>query len=74
MASAKAISTLMMSGSRPFARYGEKLSDVRFYQSIVGALQYATLTRLGISFNVNNACQFIHASTVTHWQLVKKVF
>jgi histone deacetylase 1/2 len=33
--------------------------DSTQYRSIIGALQYLTLTRPGISFSVNKVCQFL---------------
>jgi hypothetical protein len=36
------------------------------YRSIVGALQYITLTRPSIDFFVNKVCQFLHAPTTVH--------
>jgi hypothetical protein len=44
--------------------------DSTQYRSIVGALQYLTLTRPNISFAVNKVCQFLHAPTTTHWAAV----
>jgi hypothetical protein len=41
--------------------------------SVVGALQYLTLTRPDISFAVNKVCQFLHASTMVHWAAVKRI-
>jgi histone deacetylase 1/2 len=47
--------------------------DATHYQSIVGALQYLTLTRPNISFAVNKVCQFLHAPTTVHWAAVKRI-
>jgi histone deacetylase 1/2 len=54
---------------------GEILSgdDSTNYRSIVGALQYITLTRLDIPFSVNKVCQFLHAPTTVHWTTVKRI-
>ena len=35
------------------------------YRSVVGALQYLTLTRTDIFFSVNKVCQFLHSPTDT---------
>uniref|UniRef100_A0ACD6AGA9 Uncharacterized protein n=1 Tax=Avena sativa TaxID=4498 RepID=A0ACD6AGA9_AVESA len=43
------------------------------YRSIVGALQYLTLTRPDIYFSVNKVCQYLHAPTTTHWTAVKRI-
>jgi hypothetical protein len=47
---------------------GDPLSyeDVVAYHSVVGALQYLTLTCPDISFSVNRVCQFLHAPTSVH--------
>lgn len=63
----------MAAGTSLFARDGELLSDAKQYSSLVGALQYYTLTRLDLSFVVNKACQFFHAPTTVHWNLVKRI-
>jgi histone deacetylase 1/2 len=54
---------------------GDLLSgeDSTRYRSIVGALQYMTLTRPDISFAVNKVCQFLHAPTTVHWTAVKRI-
>lgn len=43
------------------------------YRSLVGALQYLTLTRPDISFCVNKVCQFLHAPTTDHLTAVKRI-
>ena len=54
---------------------GELLSpdDSTRYRSLVGALQYLTLTRPDISFTVNKVCQFLHAPTKNHWTAAKRI-
>ena len=52
---------------------GDPLSDVTMYLSIVGALQYLSITRPDISFTVNKLSQFMHRPTDIHWQSVKRL-
>jgi histone deacetylase 1/2 len=47
--------------------------DSTHYRSVVGALQYLTLTRPDISFSVNKVCQNLHAPTDVHWATVKRI-
>ncbi|KAK1642790.1 hypothetical protein QYE76_060595 [Lolium multiflorum] len=47
--------------------------DATHYRSIVGGLQYLTLTRPDISFAVNKVCQFLHAPRDPHWTAVKRI-
>lgn len=35
--------------------------DVNFYRSLVGSLQYLTITKPELSHAVNHVCQFMHA-------------
>jgi histone deacetylase 1/2 len=47
--------------------------DISQYRSIVGALQYLTLTRSDISFSVNKMCQYLQAPTSSHWATAKRI-
>ena len=47
--------------------------DSTKYRSLVGALQYLTLTRSDISFVVNKVCQLLHAPTSSHWTATKRI-
>ncbi|KAL6326076.1 hypothetical protein AAG906_000951 [Vitis piasezkii] len=53
-------------GSAPF-------SNTQLYRSIVGALQYATITRLDITYSVNRVCQFMQSPLTTHWKAIKRI-
>jgi hypothetical protein len=69
-------SNLPMSASeKPSLYEGTPLGphDSSQYRSVVGALQYLTLTRPDISFTVNKVCQFLHAPTTVHWAAVKRI-
>lgn len=48
-------------------------NDATQHRSVVGALQYLTLTRPDISFPVNKVCQFLHSPTTEHWATVKMI-
>jgi hypothetical protein len=47
--------------------------DATTYHSVVGGLQYLTLTRPDLSFAVNRVCQFLHSPTEGHWSAVKRI-
>jgi Reverse transcriptase (RNA-dependent DNA polymerase) len=46
-------------------------ADPNLYRSLVGALQYAILTRLDLAYSVNKVSQFMHQPTENHWCAVK---
>ncbi|KAJ4753844.1 polyprotein [Rhynchospora pubera] len=45
----------------------------KLFRSIIGSLQYATLTRPDISFAVNKVSQFMQNPTINHWAAVKRI-
>ncbi|XP_020961280.1 uncharacterized protein LOC110263810 [Arachis ipaensis] len=51
----------------------EPFDDPKKYRSIVGALQYLTITRPDISFTANKCSQFMHKPTLEQWKAVKRV-
>ncbi|CAH9115485.1 unnamed protein product [Cuscuta epithymum] len=59
-------------GSR-LSNSGDPMAEPNLYRSVVGALQYVTITRPEISYAVNRVCQFMHAPTDIHWQAVKRI-
>lgn len=52
---------------------GPSFSDPILYKSLIGALQYLTITHPDISHAVNFVSQFLHASTENHFLAVKRV-
>jgi Reverse transcriptase (RNA-dependent DNA polymerase) len=73
MLSAKSCTTPMQSGLQLSKTDGQVLSDPHQYRLIVGALQYATITRPDLTFSVNKAAQFVAQPNDVHWQLVKRI-
>jgi hypothetical protein len=60
-------------GSKMSKFDGEPLPNPTIYRHIVGALQYATLTRPDIAYAVNQLCQHMHTPTTTHFTVAKRV-
>ena len=75
MLKCKTTTTPMSTTDKITAVDGELLSseDATEYRSIVGGLQYLTITRPDISFAVNRVCQYLHAPHDTHWSVVKRI-
>ncbi|XP_022847687.1 uncharacterized protein LOC111370233 [Olea europaea var. sylvestris] len=53
---------------------GSLFSDPTLYRSLVGALQYLTITRPDIAHAINSVSQFLHAPTDDHFLVVKRIF
>jgi hypothetical protein len=73
MVNCKSISTPAEVKPKVFALDGELLDDPTFYRSIAGALQYLTLTRPDVAYDVNQACLFMHFPRDGHWSLLKRI-
>nr|KYP76690.1 Retrovirus-related Pol polyprotein from transposon TNT 1-94 [Cajanus cajan] len=72
MLKAKWISSPMVSNFK-LSRFGtDTVSDGQFFRSIVGALQYAIVTRPEIAYSVNKVCQFMSNPLDSHWRAVKR--
>ncbi|KAJ9545939.1 hypothetical protein OSB04_025646 [Centaurea solstitialis] len=52
---------------------GSPTVDTTPYRKPVGSLQYLAFTRPDVSFAVNRLFEFMHSSTLTHWQALKRV-
>lgn len=64
----KPVKTSLCTSEKLSVNDGTRLGveDSTRYRSIVGALQYLTLTRADLSFSVNKVCQFLHSPTTVH--------
>jgi histone deacetylase 1/2 len=73
MLECKPIATPMMSSCKLSKVGSDNVTDATLYRSVVGSLQYATITRPEISFAVNKVCQFMSAPLESHWTAVKRI-
>ncbi|KAJ0985480.1 hypothetical protein J5N97_003836 [Dioscorea zingiberensis] len=75
MQNCKPVATPMSVSEKLSRTVGDPLTAIEAtrYRSIVGALQYLTLTRPDISYSVNKVCQFLHNPTSCHWTAVKRI-
>ena len=73
MTDSKSFHSPMAAGSALSIHDGTPLEDGTTYRSVVGALQYCTLTRPNISFVVNKVCQFMRSPFNVHWQAIKRI-
>ena len=63
-----------MSSSIVLSKFGgTALSDPTTYRSVIGSLQYLSLTRLDLFFAVNKVCQYMSHPTNDHWSAVKHI-
>lgn len=70
---AKSLPTPMTSNLKLSKELGETITNEKQYRSIVGALQYITITRPDLSYSVNKICQFMDRPHSNHWKAVKRI-
>lgn len=70
---AKLVSTLLPHNFSLSLYSGTPLSDPTEYHTIVGGLQYVSLTRSDISYVVSKLSRFMHRPSTEHWVLVKRL-
>jgi hypothetical protein len=75
MLPASSVATPMVPTEKIASSDGDLLSsdDATRYRSVVGGLQYLSLTHPDISFSVNRVCQYMSSPTTTHWVAVKHI-
>ncbi|XP_068645126.1 uncharacterized mitochondrial protein AtMg00810-like [Aristolochia californica] len=59
--------------SQHLSSTGQSFSDHTLYHSLVGSLQYLTITRPDIAHAVNSVSRFLHSPTVDHFLAVKRI-
>lgn len=67
------VPTPMLSTCKLSKHGSSSFSDASLYRSVVGALQYVTLTRPDIAFSFNQACQFMASPLEAHGSAVRKL-
>lgn len=65
--------TTALASNVAFVTSGELFDDPTHYRSLVGALQYLTITRPDISYAVNQVSQFLQTPTRSHFQSVERI-
>ncbi|XP_019414584.1 PREDICTED: uncharacterized protein LOC109326349 [Lupinus angustifolius] len=73
MAGAKPTYTPLATSTPLKLQDGSATADAKSFRSIIGALQYLTLSCLDLSFVINKLSQFMHKPTQTHLQQLKCV-
>lgn len=69
----KPVSSPAAHGKRLSVHDGDILNNPSEYRSVVGVLQYLTITRPDLAFAINPVCQFMHCPTTSHWMSVKRI-
>jgi len=67
------INTPMVSNCKLSKIGSDTFSDPSLYRSVVGSLQYATITRPEIAYSVNKVCQFMSSPLESNWVAVKRI-
>ena len=73
MLDCKPYATPMTSNLHLSATGSAAFEDPSLYRSMVGSLQYITITRPKLSFCVNKVCQFMQNPLEPHWKAVKRI-
>lgn len=73
MRNCNGMATPMLSSIKLSKQGHDAVSDPHQYRSIVGALQYVTLTRPDIAYSVNKVGWFLSNPLESHWRSVKRI-
>ena len=73
MVTCSPVPTPMVTSHSLVKNSGAIIPNASQYRSVVGALQYVTLTRPKLAFSVNKLSQFLSAPIEEHWQACKRI-
>ncbi|XP_057730569.1 secreted RxLR effector protein 161-like [Arachis stenosperma] len=73
MVGCAACHTPLPSTTKIIALGGASFNDSGLYRSVIGSLQYLTITRPEICYCVNKLAQFVQSPLDSHWRKVKRV-
>lgn len=73
MVDAKPIATPLATSPTLTLHSGTTLTESAEFRTVVGSLQYLSLTHPDIAYAVNKPSQFMHRPTTDHWNAVKRL-
>lgn len=73
MTNCKSISSPLAANTKLSKHGSDYFYNPTLYRSIVGALQYVTVTRPELGYAVNKVCQFMSQPFCSHWSAVKHI-
>jgi hypothetical protein len=73
MLDCRAVSTPIDTRAKLSADAGDPIADASEYRSLVGGLQYLTMTRPDLSYAVQQACLHMHDPRAHHLAMVKRI-
>lgn len=73
MLNCKACKSPVIPNSKLTLNDGELLNDITTYRGLVGALQYLSQTRPGLTNAINQVAQFVHTPRTTHLVAAKRI-
>jgi hypothetical protein len=73
MLDCRPVSTLVDTHAKLSADAGDPVADASEYRSIIGGLQYLTMTQPDLSYAVQQACMHMHAPRSHHLAMVKRI-
>lgn len=72
MEDAKPLPTPMTSGLQLLSKKGVPIENCQECRSVVGVVQFITITRPEICFSVNKVCQYMQNPLDTYWKAVNE--